>query len=218
MFREVSQKSFDEREKEVLDFWRREKIFEKSLELRQDSQPFVFYDGPPFATGLPHYGHLLAGTIKDVIPRYKTMKGYHVPRRFGWDCHGLPVEQEIEKTHNLSGARSIKEFGIAKFNESCRSIVLRYTEEWKETVERMARWIDFDNPYHTMDKSFMESVWWVFSQLHEKGLVYEGYKVMPFSAKLEMSVHGVVVQASKDVSGSSTKENLIVNEGSSTSL
>jgi len=184
MFDEVSQKGFDEREKEVLDFWTREKIFEKSVEMREGRPSFTFYDGPPFATGLPHYGHLLAGTIKDVIPRYKTMKGFCVRRRFGWDCHGLPVEQEIEKTHNLSGALSIEEFGIDKFNEACRSIVLRYTEEWKETVARMARWIDFTRPYHTMDKSYMESVWWVFKQLHEKGLVYEGYKVMPYSAKL----------------------------------
>jgi len=184
MFREVSQKSFDERELEVLDFWKKERIFEKSMELRKDSESFVFYDGPPFATGLPHYGHLLAGTIKDVIPRYKTMKGFYVARRFGWDCHGLPVEQEIEKSHDLSGARSIEDYGIGKFNEACRDIVLRYTEEWKKTVQRMARWVDFNNPYHTMDKSYMESVWWVFKQLQEKGLVYEGYKVMPFSAKL----------------------------------
>ena len=144
----------------------------------------MFYDGPPFATGSPHYGHLLAGTIKDVIPRYKTMKGYQVPRRFGWDCHGLPVEQEIEKTHQLSGAKLIEAFGIVRFNEECRKIVPRYTEEWKNTVRRMGRWVNFDSPYKTMDLPFMESVWWVFKQLYDKGLVYEGYKVMPFSAKL----------------------------------
>jgi isoleucyl-tRNA synthetase len=184
MFDEVKQESFSDREKKVLKFWKEKKIFEKSVESRRDSETFVFYDGPPFATGLPHYGHLLAGTIKDVIPRFKTMKGYHVPRRFGWDCHGLPVEQEIEKARGLSGAKSIEEFGIGNFNEECRQIVLRYTEEWKETVLRMGRWIDFDNTYRTMDKSFMESVWWVFKQLYDKGLVYEGYKVMPFSAKL----------------------------------
>ncbi len=184
MFQEVNQKNFDEREKEVLEFWKSEQIFEKSIEQRKGHPPFTFYDGPPFATGLPHYGHLLAGTIKDVIPRYKTMKGYYVPRRFGWDCHGLPVEQEIEKSFDLSGAKSIEEFGIANFNEECRSIVLRYTEEWKGTVARMGRWIDFDRPYTTMDPSYMESVWWVFKQLFDKGLVYEGHKVMPFSAKL----------------------------------
>src|SRR5581483_2584732 len=148
------------------------------------SIPFSFYDGPPFATGLPHYGHLLAGTIKDVVPRYKTMKGYYVPRRFGWDCHGLPIENEIEKAKGLTGAQSIEAFGIAKFNEECRSIVLRYTNEWKSTVERMGRWVDFDNTYKTMDISFMESVWWAFKELFDKGLIYEGFKVMPYSAKL----------------------------------
>ncbi len=184
MFDELTQETFDEREKRVLDFWNREKIFEKSLEQRAKRLPFTFYDGPPFATGLPHYGHLLAGTIKDVVPRYKTMKGFYVSRRFGWDCHGLPIEQEIEKAQNLTGATSIEEFGIAKFNEDCRGIVLRYTEEWKTIVSRMGRWVDFNRTYKTMDLTFMESVWWVFNELFKKGLVYEGYKVMPYSAKL----------------------------------
>lgn len=154
------------------------------MEKSKDSPLFSFYDGPPFATGLPHYGHLLAGTIKDVIPRYKTMKGYHVPRRFGWDCHGLPVENEIEKTRELSGSSAIESFGIGAFNEECRSIVLRYTSEWEKTVKRLGRWVDFDKTYKTMDPSFMESVWWVFKQLFDKRLVYEGFKVMPFSTKL----------------------------------
>lgn len=184
MFEEIRNESFDVREKNVLKFWNENRIFESSVEQRRNAPPFTFYDGPPFATGLPHYGHLLAGTIKDVVPRYKTMKGFHVPRRFGWDCHGLPVENEIEKLHNLSGAAAIEEFGIANFNEECRKIVLRYTEEWKETVTRMGRWVDFGNTYRTMDVSFMESVWWVFKQLFDKELVYEGHKVMPFSAKL----------------------------------
>ncbi len=184
MFSEVKNETFDEREKRILQFWIQERIFEQSVKERQDRPHFVFYDGPPFATGLPHYGHLLAGTIKDVIPRYKTMKGFCVPRRFGWDCHGLPVENEIEKSFELSGAQSIETFGIARFNEECRSIVLRYTEEWKTTVLRMGRWVDFEQTYRTMDQTFMESVWWAFQQLYKKGLVYEGYKVMPFSAKL----------------------------------
>jgi len=219
MFEEVSQKSFDEREVEVLEFWNKEKIFEKSIEMREGCPPFVFYDGPPFATGLPHYGHLLAGTIKDVIPRYKTMKGFHVPRRFGWDCHGLPVEQEIEKSHNLTGAISIEEFGIDKFNEACRSIVLRYTEEWKETVARMARWIDFTKPYHTMDPSFMESVWWVFKQLHDKGLIYEGYKVMPYSAKLGTPLSNFEAGENyKDVDDPSLVVKFTLKEDSDTSL
>lgn len=184
MFEEIHGKSIDERELEVLAFWEKEKIFEQSLKKRENASLFVFYDGPPFATGLPHYGHILAGTMKDVVPRYKTMKGYSVPRRFGWDCHGLPIENEIEKAQNLSGAYSIEAFGIARFNEECRKIVNRYTEEWKKTVSRMGRWVDFEKTYRTMDLPFMESVWWVFSRLFELGLVYEGFKVMPYSAKL----------------------------------
>lgn len=184
MFDEIANESFDERECRILDFWKKERIFERSVDEKSQKPLFSFYDGPPFATGLPHYGHFLAGTIKDVVLRYKTMKGYCVPRRFGWDCHGLPIENEIEKSQKLSGASSIEEFGIARFNEECRKIVLRYTEEWKDLVNRMGRWVDFSKTYRTMDLSFMESVWWVFRQLYEKGLVYEGFKVMPFSAKL----------------------------------
>ena len=184
MFDIKEQEGFPEGEESVLAFWEREEIFKKTLDERRKGPLFSFYDGPPFATGLPHYGHILAGTIKDVVPRYQTMLGKCVPRRFGWDCHGLPVENEIEKAKGLTGAFAIEEFGIGKFNEECRSIVLRYTEEWKRTVTRMGRWVDFSHTYHTMDKSFMESVWWVFGELYKKGLVYEGYKVMPFSAKL----------------------------------
>lgn len=184
MFQEIPQESFDSREKRVLKFWQDNHIFKKSVGDKHDRPFFSFYDGPPFATGLPHYGHLLAGTIKDVVARYKTMKGYCVPRPNGWDCHGLPVESEIEKAHNLTGAKAIEEYGIAKFNEECRSIVLRYTGEWRTVIERMGRWVDFDNTWKTMDKDFMESVWWVFKQLYDRGLVYEGYKVVPYSAKL----------------------------------
>lgn len=184
MFDPLDNESFNARELRMLKFWRDSNIFLRSVNERKNGPYFTFYDGPPFATGLPHYGHLLAGTIKDVVPRYKTMKGYYVPRRFGWDCHGLPIEQEIEKAHNLSGATSIEAFGIQNFNEECRKIVLRYTEEWKTVVNRMGRWVDFDATYRTMDLSFMESVWWVFKELFDKGLVYEGFKVMPFSAKL----------------------------------
>jgi isoleucyl-tRNA synthetase len=184
MFDEILKETFDEREKRILNLWNSTRVFERSVEEKEGAPVFTFYDGPPFATGLPHYGHLLAGTIKDVVPRYKTMKGYQVKRRFGWDCHGLPIENEIEKAHNLTGAQSIEAFGIPKFNEECRSIVLRYTEEWKSIVNRMGRFVDFNQTYRTMDKNFMESVWWVFKELYNKGLVYEGYKVMPFSAKL----------------------------------
>lgn len=184
MFEPNQHESIPEREERILAFWQAEKIFENSLEKRRENLRFSFYDGPPFATGLPHYGHILAGTIKDVVPRYKTMKGFYVTRRFGWDCHGLPVENEIEKAKELSGASSIEAFGIAAFNEECRAIVLRYVEEWKQTVARMGRWVSFENTYHTMDLTYMESVWWVLGQLYQKGLVYEGFKVMPFSTRL----------------------------------
>jgi isoleucyl-tRNA synthetase len=184
MFRFDQEEGFPAREEKVLKRWQQGEIFEKSIEGRRDRPLFSFYDGPPFATGLPHYGHLLAGTIKDVVPRYKTMKGFCVPRRFGWDCHGLPIENEIEKAKELSGASAIETFGIGKFNEECRGIVLRYTAEWKKTVDRMGRWVDFKNVYRTMDLPFMESVWWVFQQLFNQQLVYEGFKVMPFSTRL----------------------------------
>ena len=175
---------FPELERDLLSFWRERHIFQQSIEQRPKGKPFSFYDGPPFATGLPHYGHLLAGTIKDVIPRYKTMRGFRVERRFGWDTHGLPVEYEVEQSLKLKGRHEIEEFGVANFNEECRSIVLRYTSEWRETVDRMARWVDFDNDYKTMDRDFMESVWWVFKQLWDKGLIYEGLKVVPYSWRI----------------------------------
>ena len=144
-------------------------------------QVFTFYDGPPFATGLPHYGHILAGTIKDTVTRYACMSGKSVERRAGWDCHGLPVEYEIDQTLNITHRDQVLEMGIDKYNETCRSIVTRYTKEWEETVTRLGRWIDFENDYKTMDPTFMESVWWVFAQLYDKQLVYQGYKVMPYS-------------------------------------
>jgi len=182
MFQFEQNEGFPGREERILTFWQKKGIFEKSV--AKGGKPYAIYDGPPFATGLPHYGHLLAGTIKDVVPRYKTMRGFCVPRRFGWDCHGLPIENEIEKTKELSGAGAIESFGIGNFNEECRNIVLRYTREWKKTVDRMGRWVDFNNTYRTMDLPFMESVWWVFKELFERDLVYEGFKVMPFSTKL----------------------------------
>lgn len=184
MFDINSQESFPQREERILAFWQSQNIFKKSVEQNRLNPVFSVYDGPPFATGLPHYGHILAGTIKDVIPRYKTMQGFLVPRRFGWDCHGLPVENEIEKAKGLSGAPSIEAFGISQFNEECRSIVMRYTKEWEHTVMRMGRWVSFADTWRTMDLNFMESVWWVFAQLYQKGLVYEGFKVMPFSVQL----------------------------------
>ena len=181
MFREIgSQVDFAAVEQEVLSYWREAGVFEKSLKNREGNQEFVFYDGPPFATGLPHYGHLLAGTIKDVIPRYRTMRGNYVRRTFGWDCHGLPVENEMEKELHLASKRDIEAYGIDRFNESCRSIVLRYTSEWEQVVSRMGRWVDFRNGYRTMDRNYMESIWWVFRTLWDKGLIYEGYKILPY--------------------------------------
>lgn len=181
-FKEVStQVSFPDEEKKILEFWKKEQVFEKSVEMRSEDKLYSFYDGPPFATGLPHYGHLLAGIIKDIIPRYWTMKGYRVERRFGWDCHGLPVEYEIDKKLDIKGRKGVEEFGIANYNDECKSIVQRYTAEWRQTVERIGRWVDFDNDYKTMNPDFMESVWWVFKQLWEKDLVYRGYKVLPYS-------------------------------------
>ncbi|MGE0823838.1 MAG: isoleucine--tRNA ligase [Candidatus Binatia bacterium] len=168
----------------TLNFWDEHDIFAKTLEKTRQQPPFIFYDGPPFATGLPHYGHLLAGTIKDIIPRFWTMRGRYVERRFGWDCHGLPVEMEIEQTLGLNGKSEIERFGVARFNAECRKIVLRYTQEWEKTVRRMGRWVDFRNDYRTMDLPFMETVWWAFKQLWDKGLVYEGHKVLPFSTRL----------------------------------
>ena len=172
--------SFPALEAEILAFWDAHRTFEKSVEQRRDAPRFVFYDGPPFATGLPHYGHLLAGTIKDIVPRYWAMRGRYVERRFGWDCHGLPVEVEMERELGISGKRQIEEYGVAQFNEACRSIVLRYTQEWQETVRRMGRWVDFEHDYKTMQPDFMESIWWVFKQLWDKDLLYQGFTVQPY--------------------------------------
>ena len=170
-----------DQELSVLKFWEENQVFEKSLENRKDAQPYVFFDGPPFATGLPHYGHLLAGTIKDVIPRYQTMRGRYVPRTFGWDCHGLPIESLAQKALNLAGAPAIQQAGIDVFNEQCRSMVQTYVSEWKTTVKRMGRWVDFDHGYKTMDPTFMETVWWVFSQLWKQGRVYKAKRIVPYS-------------------------------------
>jgi isoleucyl-tRNA synthetase len=168
-------------EEEILRFWDENRIFEKSLQKNAESKPYSFYDGPPFATGLPHYGHLMAGVLKDIVPRYWTMKGYSVPRRFGWDCHGLPVEHEINKTYHLDSRKQIIEMGVDRYNAACRSIVNRYSQEWKKTVRRVGRWVDMDNAYFTMDVNFMQSVWWVFQEMWKKGLIYEGHKVVPYS-------------------------------------
>lgn len=184
-FQAVSNKvDFPNTEEEVLAFWEAEGIFQKSLDQRRGGKEFVFYDGPPFATGLPHYGHLLAGTIKDIVPRYQAMRGKYVERRFGWDCHGLPIEALAQDALGLAGTTAIVEAGIDVFNEQCRSMVQTYVSEWRKTVTRMGRWVDFDNDYKTMDPAFMETIWWVFKQLWDQGRVYKAHRIMPYSWKL----------------------------------
>ncbi|XP_005355232.1 isoleucine--tRNA ligase, cytoplasmic isoform X2 [Microtus ochrogaster] len=172
---------FPDEEEKTLQFWSKHNCFQECLKQSKNKPKFTFYDGPPFATGLPHYGHILAGTIKDIVTRYAHQSGFHVDRRFGWDCHGLPVEYEIDKTLGIKGPEDVAKMGIAEYNRQCRAIVMRYSTEWKSTVTRLGRWIDFDNDYKTLYPQFMESVWWVFKQLYDKGLVYRGVKVMPFS-------------------------------------
>ena len=185
MFTPVSNRpDFAKNEEAVLKLWESEGTFAKSLEQRRGAPVFRFYDGPPFATGLPHYGHLLAGTIKDIVPRYQTMRGHYVERRFGWDCHGLPIEALAQEALGVNGAYEIRQHGVEAFNEQCRAMVLRYVSQWRETVTRMGRWVDFDNDYKTMQPSFMESVWWVFKQLWDQGRIYKSHRIMPYSWKL----------------------------------
>ncbi|KAH8927176.1 isoleucyl-tRNA synthetase [Atractiella rhizophila] len=178
--------SFPDEELKVMAYWKEIDAFQESVRqsLKEGRKEFTFYDGPPFATGLPHYGHLLLGTVKDVVTRFAHTNGYHVSRRFGWDTHGLPVEHEIDKKLNITGKADVMAMGIDKYNAECRAIVMRYSAEWRRTVERMGRWIDFDNDYKTLNPSFMETVWWVFKQLWDKDLVYQGVKVMPYSTGL----------------------------------
>nr|WP_120492253.1 isoleucine--tRNA ligase [Corynebacterium lactis] len=176
-----SSPKFPELEEKVLDFWAKDDTFQASISQRDGAEEYVFYDGPPFANGLPHYGHLLTGYVKDIVPRYKTMRGYQVGRVFGWDCHGLPAELEAEKQLGIKDKGQIEEMGLANFNKYCAESVLRYAGEWKEYVTRQARWVDFDGGYKTMDMTYMESVIWAFKELYNKGLVYQGFRVLPYS-------------------------------------
>lgn len=188
------------KEKQILEFWNTHEIFKKSLKKDNPKGEFTFYDGPPFATGLPHYGHILPGTIKDAIPRYKTMCGYHVRRQWGWDCHGLPIERLIQQEHDLKTKKDIEVFGIKKFNEAAKASVFKYDTEWKQLVPQTGRWVDMDNPYTTMDSSFTKSVWWGFGELCKKGLVYESFKVMHVSPLLETTLSNFEVnQGYKDI-------------------
>ena len=174
-------------EQEILGFWAEDGTFQASIDHRKaaDAPEFVFYDGPPFANGLPHYGHLLTGYAKDTFPRYKTMRGFRVDRRFGWDTHGLPAEVEAERQLGISGRLEIEKFGVDKFNETCRTSVLKYTKDWERYVTRQARWVDFENDYKTLDTPFTESVLWAFQQLYNKGLIYEGFKVLAYCWRCE---------------------------------
>ena len=181
-FRRVaSNVSFPALEDEILELWDRVDAFAASVEMRSPDSEYTFYDGPPFASGSPHYGHILAGVIKDIVPRYWTMRGHRIERRFGWDTHGLPVEMEVEKELGVSGPKAIEAYGVALFNEACRAKVERTTEDWERITRRMGRWVDFEDDYKTMDPDFMESGWWVFSQLWDKDLIYRDFKVVPYS-------------------------------------
>lgn len=207
--------SFPALEEGILRYWRVEDIFRRSVEGRRNAKTFSFYDGPPFATGLPHYGHLLAGTIKDVIPRYRTMRGDRVERRFGWDCHGLPIEALIEKEEGIQNKREIEEMGVAKFNALCRASVQRYTKEWRQTVERSGRWVDMDNDYRTMDPSYMESIWWACKNVHAKGLMYESHKPMHVCPRCVTPLSNFeVTQGYKDVTDHSAIVKFALEDGS----
>ncbi|KAK2606458.1 hypothetical protein QQS21_003151 [Conoideocrella luteorostrata] len=175
---------FSKVEEETLRMWRDIDAFKTQLRLTKDGPRFSFYDGPPFATGLPHYGHLLTGTLKDIIPRYWSMRGYHVTRRFGWDTHGVPIEYQIDKKFGMSGPDAVRQMGIDRYNAECKAIVMKYAGEWKQNMDRLGRWVDMDNDYKAMDPSFMETVWWVFKQLFDKDQVYRAYRIMPYSTAL----------------------------------
>ncbi len=202
MYKPVDPKvNFPEQEQNILKFWEQNDVFKKSISNREGCPEYILFDGPPFATGLPHFGHFIPSTIKDIIPRYQTMKGKKVERRFGWDCHGLPVENLIEKEIGLKSKTDIEEYGIGNFNEKCRDSVLRYTKEWRQTITRLGRWVDFDNDYKTMNPDYMESIWWVFKSLWDKGLVYEGHYILPTCPRCAtpLSSHEVATGGYKEV-------------------
>lgn len=216
----MSDLTFPQIEKKILDFWQKEKIFEKSLDIRKDAPKYSFYDGPPFATGTPHYGHLVGTIIKDVVPRYWTMKGKYVERVWGWDCHGLPIENIAEKELGITEKKQIEQIGVDKFEQACRSRVLSYVSEWEKIIPRLGRWVDMKNAYRTMDLPFMESVWWVFKELWDKGLIYEGYRSMYICPRCETTLsQSEVSEGYRDVKDLSViaKFELVEDENFSTS-
>ncbi|MCK5332527.1 class I tRNA ligase family protein [Candidatus Parcubacteria bacterium] len=201
MFKKVNpRQNFPEMEKEIMNNWKENQTFERSVENREDEKTYSFFDGPPFATGLPHYGHVVASLIKDVVPRFQTMKGKKVNRRWGWDCHGLPVENLVEKEHGIKNKQDIEKWGVENFNDACHNSVLRYAEDWKKFIPRIGRWVDMENDYRTMDWKYTESIWWVFSELFKKGLVYEGHKAMHICPRCETTLSNFeVTQGYKDI-------------------
>ncbi|MBI3634127.1 MAG: class I tRNA ligase family protein [Candidatus Yonathbacteria bacterium] len=211
--------SIAQREEEILSFWREKKIFEKTLEQTEHGEAFSFYDGPPFATGVPHYGHIVTSAIKDAIPRYQTMCGRHVRRVWGWDCHGLPIENLIEGELGLPHKKDIEEYGIGKFNEAARASVLRYDSLWKEMIPRIGRWIDMEHSYKTMDASYTESVWWAFKTLYEKGLIYQGFKAMQICPRCETTLsNNEVADGYKDITDISVTVKFELEESNTKNL
>jgi isoleucyl-tRNA synthetase len=209
----VPSPSFPEVEKSILSYWEQDSTFQASIDqrLNENAEEFVFYDGPPFANGLPHYGHLLTGYAKDMVPRFKTMQGYRVERRFGWDTHGLPAEVEAERQLGISGRPEIEKYGVDKFNSYCKYSVLKYTDQWREYVTRQARWVDFDNDYKTLDAPYTESVLWAFKQLHNKGLVYEGFKVLAYCWRCETPLSNHELRMDDEVYKNRQDQTLTVN-------
>jgi isoleucyl-tRNA synthetase len=219
------------REEEILSFWQENTIFEETLKQTKETtvplwkrligknNDFVFYDGPPFATGLPHYGHLIGGTIKDVIPRYQTMRGRYVRRQWGWDCHGLPLENIVEKELELKSKKDIKVLGVDVFNETAKKSVLRYADDWKKIIPQVGRWVDMENDYRTMDSKYTESVWWAFSRLYKKGLVYKGFKSMHLCPRCETTLSNFeVTQGYADIKDFAVTVPLWINERENTAL
>lgn len=197
--------SHSQQEHSILDYWEQQRIFERSVNERPASKPYTFYDGPPFATGLPHYGHIVGSVMKDVVPRFWTMRGYRVERRWGWDCHGLPIENIIEKKLDLKSKKDIEDLGVGKFNEACEAQVLEYAEYWKKVIRRLGRWADMENAYRTMDLPFMESIWWVFKTLWDKKMIYEGHKPMHLCPRCETTLSNFeVAQGYLDVTDITT--------------
>lgn len=211
---EAKKSAHSTKEEEILNYWDENNCFERSVEERSEGNPYVFYDGPPFATGTPHYGHLLQSITKDIVPRYYTMKGFRVDRKWGWDCHGLPIEAIVEKEFELKSKEDIEKLGVAKFNGACDARIMMFADEWKRTIRRIGRWVDMENAYMTKDIDFMESVWWVFKTLFEKGLIYEGHKIMHVSPTLETVLSNFEVsQNYQDVTDISAYANFTITDG-----